>query len=193
MIAGIVLAAGSSSRMGSPKALLEVAGRPAVEVVAARLAEAGCTEVIVVVGKHAAEIRAGADLGAVRVIEHRGWASGRTSSIQAGLAALPDDCEVIALALVDMPLVRAATIAATIAAWRSADPRPDVVVPTLDGHGGHPILLSPGLVPPIACLGPDEPLRALLRSSRRLDVPVNDRGIAIDLDTPDDLQHLSAG
>jgi len=65
-----------------------------------------------------------------------------------------------------------------------------VVVPTFDGRGGHPILLGAGVFTAIRALEPDEPLRDLLRTRNRLDVAVDDPGIRIDLDTPDDLRHL---
>src|SRR6185295_10879356 len=106
----IVLAAGSSSRMGRPKALLPIEGRPAVEVVCATLRAGGADDVVVVVGRHAAEIRAGARLDGVRVVENARWAEGRTTSVQAGLAALARDAEWTLLALVDMPLVRPGTV-----------------------------------------------------------------------------------
>lgn len=192
VIAGIVLSAGASRRMGSPKALLPVRGRPSVEVVVGTLASAGCIDIVLVVGRHAEEIRAAAHLEACRVVTHGGWEAGRTSSIQAGLAALGGDADAVMLALVDMPLVNAHTVAATISAWEAARPRREVAVPTLDGRGGHPILLARSLFPAIAGLGPDAPLRDLLRTRSRLDVPVDDPGIRIDLDTPEDLRHLRA-
>jgi len=104
--AGLVLAAGASERMGRPKALLHVRGAPAVETVVATLRCGGCAPVVVVTGRHAAEIRAGADLSGCSVVEHAGWAAGRTSSLRAGLAAVPADADGVVLALVDMPLVR---------------------------------------------------------------------------------------
>ena len=123
VIASLVLAAGASERMGRPKALLSVAGRPAVEVVAGALASAGCGPIVVVVGRHAEEIRSGADLSAYDVLDHAGWADGRTSSIQAGLAAVPKDAGAVVLALVDMPLVRPETVRAVVDAWLAIEPR----------------------------------------------------------------------
>jgi len=188
--AGVVLAAGASERMGRPKALLDVRGRPAVEVVVETLRAAGCDPVVVVTGRHAAEIREGADLSGAAVVEHAGWAAGRTSSIRAGLAALPAGTGAAVLALVDMPLVTADTVARLLAAREAAATPPDVVVPYHDGRGGHPVVLARALFPAIAALGPDAPLRDLLRTRERLDLEVDDPGVLVDLDTPADLRHL---
>jgi CTP:molybdopterin cytidylyltransferase MocA len=170
--------------MGRPKALLVVNGRPAVEVVCAALTDGGADGIVVVVGKHAVEIRAGADLRHVRVIDNLRWASGRTSSVQAGLAALAPGTEWTLLALVDMPLVRAETVAALLAAPRGDA---DVVVPVHGGRRGHPILLRRTLFAAIAALGPDEPLYHVVRGARRVDVAVDDPGVLIDFDEPGDV------
>lgn len=185
MTSAIVLAAGASSRMGSPKALLPIGGRPAVEVIVETLRAGGADDVVVVVGRHAAEIRAGADLRGARVIDNPNWAAGRTSSIQTGLAALATGTEWTLLALVDMPLVRPDTVRTLLAA---APADADVVVPVHDGRRGHPILLRRTLFAAIAALGPDEPLRDVVRAARRLDVPVTDAGVLIDFDAPGDVR-----
>jgi len=190
MTSAIVLAAGASSRMGRPKALLPVNGRPAVEVVCAALRDGGADDVVVVVGKHAAEIRAGADLRRARVIDNPRWSGGRTSSVQTGLAALPPSAEWTLLALVDMPLVRAETVRALLAAPRGDA---DVVVPVHDGRRGHPILLRRTLFARIAALGPDEPLRDVVRTARRVDVPVDDPGVLVDFDEPGDVSSPAEG
>jgi nicotine blue oxidoreductase len=187
VISAIVLAAGASSRMGSPKALLPIRGRPAVEVVVATLRAGGADDLIVVVGRHAAEIRAGADLAGVRVVDNARWETGRTSSIQAGLAALAPDAEAALLALVDMPLVRPDTVRALV-----ASPRGDaeVVVPVHGGRRGHPIVLARTLFARIAALGPDEPLHTIIRAARALEVPVDDPGVLTDFDRPEDVRPL---
>src|ERR1043165_7372108 len=109
MTSAIVLAAGASSRMGRPKALLRGGGRPAVEAVCATLAAGGAEDIVVVVGRHADEIRAGAELRGLRVVFNARGETGRTSSVQTGLAAVDADAEWALLALVDMPFVRPGT------------------------------------------------------------------------------------
>lgn len=180
----IVLAAGASSRMGRPKALLDVGGRPAVERVVATLRDGGAADVVVVVGRHADEIRGGAELRGVRVVDNPDWARGRTSSVQRGIAALAPGAEWTLLALVDMPLVRADTVRALLSARRDDA---DAVVPTHGGRRGHPILLRRTLFARIAELGPDEPLHVVIRAASRAEVPVEDPGVLVDFDEPGDV------
>lgn len=191
MIAGIVLAAGASERMGRPKALLPIDGRPAVEVVAAALRSGGCERVLVVVGRHAEEIRSGAPLDGVELVEHAGWAAGRTSSLQAGLAACGAGATCVAVALVDMPFVRAETVRALLGAARS-HPDAEVVVPAHGGRRGHPIVLSAAVLPRVRALGADEPLHVVVRCAHAVEVPVDDAGVLVDLDTPDDLRRATS-
>ncbi len=189
-VAGLVLAAGASSRMGSPKALLPVDGRPAVECVAATLAAAGADPVIVVLGCDADRIRAAADLSGVSVVEHPGWKAGRTSSIQAGLAAVPAEAQGVLLAPVDIPLFQEASVRALVEALAGSD---DAIfaVPTHGGRGGHPVLLGRALFVSIEALGPDEPLRELLQANPRLDVALEDEGVLADFNTPGDAADLA--
>ncbi len=172
--------------MGSPKALLDVGGRTAVDAVADKLRRGGAAPVLVVLGARADAVRAGARLEDAVVVPHPGWAAGRTSSIQAGLAALPEDASAVVLALVDMPLVRAETVAALRAAHASAPPDVEAIVPVHGGRRGHPVLLRRVLFARVVALGPDAPLSDVLRAARRAEVPVGDPGIHVDLDTPDD-------
>lgn len=188
MTSAIVLAAGASSRMGRPKALLDIGGRAAVDVVCDTLRAGGADEVVVVVGKHGPEIRRGARLNDVCVVDNWLWDSGRTSSVHAGLNAISRDAEWTLLALVDMPLVRADSVRAIVSAAASADRSFEVVVPVHRGRRGHPIALRRPLFPRIAALGPDEPLYVVVRAARGLDVPVDDEGVIVDFDEPGDVR-----
>ncbi len=194
-VSAVILAAGASSRMivsGSvrPKALLPIDGTPAVDRIATALRAGGCDDVILVVGRHALEIRDGAALRGVRVTEHEGWAAGRTSSLQSGLREVPEDSDAALIALVDMPFVASATIAALVEAHRAAAADVEVCLPVQDGRRGHPILVRRALFGALFALGPDEPPRALIRRSRVAQVPVTDPGIHVDLDSPEDLRTI---
>jgi len=88
VIAGLVLAAGESSRMGRDKALLDYRGRTFLETIVAKLHETGVSRVAVVLGHHADEIRRQVSLPGVEVVTNCDYLRGQTSSLQAGLAAL---------------------------------------------------------------------------------------------------------
>ncbi|MCG3133051.1 MAG: Molybdenum cofactor guanylyltransferase [Planctomycetes bacterium] len=186
-VPAILLAAGASSRMGRPKALLPLAGAAFVDAVAETLRAGGARPVLVILGSHEAEIRRGAKLRDVEIVSHAGWAAGRTSSIQAGLRALPSDAPAAILALVDMPFVRSATVAALLRVHAAAPDDVEAVVPSFGGRRGHPVLLRRPLFPRVLALGPDEPLSTVIRAAHVLPVAVDDPGIHTDLDAPEDL------
>ena len=171
--------------MGVPKSLLRVDGRPALEHLVAVLRDAGIERVVVVLGAHACRIRGATAVPDAEIVHHTGWAAGRTSSLKAGLDALPDDVDACVLALVDMPLVRPETVRAITAGFAQSDA--EVLAPRHGDRHGHPILLDRSVFPAITALGPDEPLRDLLRRRRRGDVAVDDPGVLVDLDSPEDL------
>src|SRR5260370_5033069 len=101
--AGIVLAAGSSRRMGSPKQLLRIDGRPLLEVVVGHANASRLDEVLVVLGAAADEIRSQVDFGRARVLINPDHASGMASSLPAGLAALDGDVHRAMVSLGDQP------------------------------------------------------------------------------------------
>jgi len=182
MPSAVVLAAGASSRMGSPKALLRLGEHTALERLVTSLRGAGVDSIHVVVaedGPVAAEARR---LGAI-VVVNRASASGRTSSLQAGIRDLPAGRSAI-VAPVDCPLVRASTIRALVARAHEAA----VVRPRFAGRSGHPIVLAPAILDEVLALAPDASLREWLRrdAGRRLDVDVDDEEVLANLDTPED-------
>ncbi len=183
----ILLAAGSGTRLGRPKALLDVRGRSAVAHVSEVLRMGGAGPVIAVTGAAAAHVEPEAQRGGARAVHCAGWEGGRTASLQAGLAAVPDGAPAVLVALVDMPLVTTGTVGALISAWTCAPDGTEVIVPSHEGRRGHPIVLARSLFPALAALGPDTPLRDALRTARRLVVDVDDPGVLVDLDTPEDL------
>src|SRR3989442_929505 len=132
MIAGLILAAGESSRIGTDKALLTYHGRTFVESILATLREAGVTRLAVVLGHHAEEIQRAVDFTGVDVIVNHRYRQGQTSSLQAGLKALDRSADTSAeaelLCLVDHPAVPVEVVRALIAAFRAT--RSPVVIPT---------------------------------------------------------------
>lgn len=142
LVAGLVLAAGASTRMGRPKALLPWGETTLLAYVTATLAAAGVTPIVVVVGPHADEVRAALPLADLRLVVNAAWATGRASSVRAGAAALPDGVAVIVQA-VDNPVPPSVIHALVEAAGRGAL----LAVPSQGGRRGHPILFGAALLP----------------------------------------------
>jgi CTP:molybdopterin cytidylyltransferase MocA len=184
---GILLAAGASTRMGSPKALREYDGVPAIRRVTGTLLAGGCDRVVVVLGADEESIRpAVPDRPEVTVVVNELWERGRTGSLRAALRATRDAPAWI-LHPVDHPLVIPEDVRALIAAWVPSET--PLVRPVHEGRGGHPILLDAMLREDLLALGDDEPLRDLLRNYRCRERRVSGSpGTIQNLDTPEDRQ-----
>ncbi len=186
MIAGLILAAGESRRMGSDKALLVYRGRTFLETLIANLHDAGIESVIVVLGHHGEAIRTAVDLARVRVVENHDYRQGQTSSLQAGLAALAGESpEAVILCLVDHPVITSEVFRTLTEHFERA--RPPVLIPTHEGEHGHPIVISQALFPELLALPLDAAANTVIRKYRAATVFVEiaDSGILIDVDDPE--------
>jgi molybdenum cofactor cytidylyltransferase len=194
-VAGMVLAAGRSTRMGERNKLLQLfRGKPLVRhAVEAQLASKAAP-VLVVTGHQGAEVeRALAGL-VVTFVHNRDFASGLAGSVKAGLAALSPDAPGVVVSLGDMPNVTGQVIDRLAEAFADR-PEALAVVPTLLGQRGNPVLLSRALFAAVARLSGDQGARRLLDEAGDaiVEVPLDDPAIAIDVDTPEALQALVGG
>ena len=186
MIAGLILAAGESSRMGQDKALLTYGDRTFLEIVVATLHEAGMERVVVVLGHHAEQIQGAVTLEGAEIVINRDYARGQTSSLQAGLRALESpSLEAVVLCLVDHPLVSADTVRRLISSFRQSGA--PVVIPTFRNQRGHPVVIGRALFEELKSLSPDEGANTVIRKHHDATtlVEVGDKGILIDVDNPD--------
>ena len=169
---GIVLAAGASSRMGSPKALLDLDGRPLINVQISTLA-ARCSQVIVVLGAYEAQIRAVLPSD-VQIVHNPLWAeTGPAESLRCALAGLAEE-DVALVNPVDTPPAPAWVLDALLAAGAPA-------IPLIGWTDGHPALIVVG--PARAGLATGT-LRDVARAAQR--VPVDWPDGALNLNTPQD-------
>jgi len=150
----VVLAAGSSSRLGRNKLLLDLGGETLVRRTVRRVVAAGLDPVLVVVG-HEAE-RVTAELAGLpcRPIVNPDHASGQPSSVKAGIAAVPDGAVAAVVVLADMPLVTAEMIAALVDRYRRSDG--GEVLAVASDYGGvtaPPTLYDRALFPELAAMG----------------------------------------
>jgi molybdenum cofactor cytidylyltransferase len=194
MIAGLILAAGESRRMGRDKALLTYHGRSFLETIINNLGAAGIEMITVVLGHHADSIQRAVKLAAVRVVVNHYYQRGQTSSLQLGLAAAAaDSSEAVILCLVDHPAISAEVIRKLTAGFEST--RPPVLIPTHEGQRGHPIVINRTLFPELLALPPEEPANMVIRKYRdaTLFVEVADPGILLDVDDPATYERLGEG
>ena len=192
MIAGLILAAGESSRMGQDKALLTYQGRTFLETIVATLRATGIERLAVVLGHHAEKIKQAVKLEGAETVINRDYVRGQTSSLQAGLRALESpSLEAIMLCLVDHPLVSVETVRALIASFRERGTH--VVIPIFRNQRGHPVVISRTLFEELLRLSPDEGADTVIRKYRDATqfVEVDDQGILLDVDDAEAYRRLS--
>jgi CTP:molybdopterin cytidylyltransferase MocA len=190
MIWAVVLAAGASTRMGEPKALLAMGdGRRFVDAIAASARAGGCGGVLVVVGPpHGEAIRRALGPG-VATAWNPQPERGMLSSVQAGIAALPPSASAILVWPVDVPFVGVATVRSLLDAAPGK-----IIVPTHNKRGGHPLRIPRRRFGDVMALDPARGLKALLEAYavevERL--AVADGAVLVDVDTPGDYARTRA-
>jgi molybdenum cofactor cytidylyltransferase len=190
----VVLAAGASTRMGERNKLLEpIDNIPMVATVVGAALDSAADEVFVVTGEDRERVEACLSDLPVHVLWNPDHARGLSTSLKAGVSALPSRTRAVVVCLGDMPLVRAAHIDALIQAFR-AHPGHSIFVPTSRGRRGNPVLWTVDLLPEVGTLTGDVGCRALMsrHPDKVREVPVDAPGILTDVDTPEALQELTA-
>lgn len=189
-VAGLLLAAGGGSRLGRPKALVELHGRLLIERAVDLMDEAALDPRVVVVGAAADDVRGAADLSDVDVIENPDWRDGMAGSLRVGLGALTGRADAAVVLLVDQPLIGGEAVERLVAAWREGAV---AAVATYDGEPRNPVLLDAELWADVAgSAHGDVGARSFLRAHADLvaHVVCDDTGAADDIDTPQDLERL---
>jgi molybdenum cofactor cytidylyltransferase len=182
--AGILLAAGLSTRMGSPKALLDWRGMPLVAYQVQQMTKAGLDPVVVVVGHEGAAVAECLRSTQATIVMNVDYTAGRATSVRAGALALSGGIEAILLLNVDQPR-HAETLAALIDAH--AELGGAITAPVYDGRRGHPIVIAGRLLGELQCVSDEtEGLRALTRRHRleREEAPLDAPEIFVDLNDP---------
>jgi len=184
--AGLILAAGESRRMGSPKALLRYREETFLDTLAGLFARV-CSPVIVVLGAAADEIQARAVRPAI-FVRNPHYLRGQTSSMQCGLRAVPPQAAGVLFTLVDHPAVTAATIGRLLEPAGAARLR----VPCYQGRRGHPIWFSRDLIAEFLALPEDGAARDVVRAhaAETEFLDVDDPAIVADIDNPEEYGRL---
>jgi len=183
MTAAVILAAGSSSRLGQPKQLIQIAGKTLLERAIQSASETGCTPILVVLGANHAHILAKTALGGAIPVLNEAWSEGMSTSIRVGIHTL----QTVALhtkgAVVmtcDQPSVTPAHLLALISEGEHSG---QVVVSAYAGRRGVPAYFPARVFPTLLQLQGDAGARTLLSDAPALDLPHGE----LDIDTPADL------
>ena len=189
--AAIVLAAGQSRRMGQiNKLLIEVDGKPMVRHAVDAAREAGAAPIIIVTGHQSDALRSAVG-GDVQYVHNPNFADGLSTSLRAGVAAVPEECDGALIALGDMPKVASEHLQSLVAAH---DPEEGhlICVPTRGGKRGNPVFWDRRFFDDMAALGGDVGAKHLIGDYDDvvLEVPMPDDAVLTDVDSPAALERL---
>jgi CTP:molybdopterin cytidylyltransferase MocA len=193
MLAAVILSGGSSSRVGSPKALLDYQGRPFLEhfLEITKQPKIGLRRIVL--GAHAEPIAKAVPLTAEEIVINEDWEKGQLSSVQAALRSLPAGTDGILLCLIDHPLVSAGLVGALIERFYAT--KKAIVLPAYEGRRGHPVIFSAAVY--------EELLNAPLETGARSvvwahaeeveEVNTSEEGCILNLNDPDTIKKALGG
>ena len=184
-VAGVILAAGGSSRLGQPKQLIQWRDHPLIWH-AVRAAE-GLDQVIVVIGEQAGELRKALKNELVELVQNENKDQGQSSSVRAGLESISDGTEAVVFLLADMPFVSSELVGALVQRYRQT--LAPLVLTWAGGRRANPVLFDRETFPDLLALKGDQGGRAIFRRFEREFVEWDD-AVLLDVDTPEDLERL---
>jgi molybdenum cofactor cytidylyltransferase len=193
-IAAVVLGAGRSSRMGGPNKLLaEIGGRPLVRIVVEQVLASRARPVIVVTGHQHERVEAALAGLPVTFVHNPHFADGLGTSLKTGITALPAEADGVIVCLGDMPQVDSALIDNLIAAF-DPDKGALVVVPSIDGKRGNPVVWSRRFFAELTAVEGDIGARYLIGRYPEAvtEVPLTGTAALTDVDTPEALMAVKA-
>jgi molybdenum cofactor cytidylyltransferase len=196
VLCAVILAAGDSSRMGSPKAaLLTPDGDRFITRIVRTLRDAGVGDLVIVTGRHHDAVIDALTRDRVapmpRIVRNPDPSRGQLSSLRAGIdAVVTPHTDAVMMTLVDVPLVRVATVIAVIDEWRRS--RAPIVRPAIGDRHGHPVIFDRAVLEEIRRAPLDAGAKSVVRAHEHelVNVPVDDEGCVRDVDTPSDYEAL---
>jgi molybdenum cofactor cytidylyltransferase len=189
-IGGIILAAGGSRRFGQPKQLLDWNGQPIIRVVATTALRAGLSPVIVVVGAAAQEVAVGVNDLPLRIVINQEWETGLSSSIKAGVNALPMEIGGAVFLQADQPHIPHSLIRSLIEAHQNY--LCPIVAPLIDGERGTPVLFDRFTLAEFYSLQGEMGGKELFSRFPVQMISWHDKNLLMDIDTPRDYKNLLA-
>lgn len=189
-IAGIILAAGGSKRMGQPKLLLEWHGAPLIHWVAKTALAAGCSPLIVVTGANAAAVTHSLAGLPVVLAHNPDWEQGQSTSVRTGVNALPPEIDAAIIFLADQPQIPMSVVQELMRTYREDEPPSPILITTSAGKRGNPVLFERALFQPLTRLKGDAGARSIFAQYPIHLIPFDDPDLLLDVDSPEDYQIL---
>ncbi len=192
-VAGIILAAGSSTRMGTNKLLMEFKGKPIIRHVAEAACLSKINSILVVTGPERHSVKAALTGLNVTFVHNENYMNGMAGSLKTGIACLSEKALGAIVLLGDMPLISAKTLNKIVESFK-ANQDSLAVIPSFDGKRGNPVLISRSLFEDVMKITGDKGARQLLDTlgNQAIELPLNDKGISLDVDTREGFEALSA-
>ncbi len=189
-IGAVILAAGTSSRMGEAKQLLRLGATTLLDQVTENVRSSRVDEIVLVLGHEAETIKQTIGTKKLKIVVNESYRQGMGTSLRAGLSALPSEVDAALIVLADQPFVRSATFDQIIDHYQQSNAQ--IVIPIYKGFRGNPVLLDRSVFPEVTALTGDIGCRAIFGNHLEgiAKVPVEDVGILLDLDSKDDVARL---
>jgi molybdenum cofactor cytidylyltransferase len=192
-IGAIILAGGSSTRMGRAKQLLPLGDSTVLEQTIANVRGAEVHEIVLVLGAAAETVRQALPLAlleGLKLVVNDDYQEGMSTSLRAGISALDHRSEAALIALGDQPFIRSQTMDQIIRAYRGDQAQ--IVIPSFQGRRGNPVLFDRSVFSEVMALAGDIGSRAIFGNHLEAiaKVEVQDEGILFDIDDPDDYARL---
>jgi molybdenum cofactor cytidylyltransferase len=191
LITGVILAAGQSQRLGTPKQLLDLGGEPVIHHVVRNAARSDLGQIVLVLGYRAAEIGDAAGEWGQNLVINPDFASGQSTSLRLGLSAVDPESEAVLFLLGDQPQVTSQVIDTIIGAFTTGVGR--IVMPSYRGTRSNPVLFAREYFPELARITGDQGARSVLDAHRDDVRTVEiDADPPLDIDAPQDYEKLHA-
>jgi molybdenum cofactor cytidylyltransferase len=190
MISAIILAAGLSSRMGSPKQLLKLGNKTLIRIAAENVLASAVNDVLVVTGCRKDEVSAAIKDLPVKIVFNPNYEQGQGSSLTLGVKSLNVNTTAFLVFMCDQPLISPSLINTVIEEFKAR--RSLALRPVYKGAPGHPVIFSGSVCPMLAALKGDEGARQVLKKlGDKVDYfPVQDETVILDMDTPESYEKL---
>jgi len=187
-IVGIILAAGKANRLGKPKQILEWNGEPLIRHVIRKVLESNLQSYYVVTGAYRNQVVNVIKDLPIKIVNNPNWKDGQSTSVKAGIKAIPKDTEAAIFILADQPFVDKSIINALIDAYKQT--KKSIIIPTVNHQNTNPVFFARTTFPELLNLSGDIGGRKLFHSFDTLPLLWTDEKLLFDIDSIEDYKKL---